>query len=32
MDWNDDLKDKNSASFKDLSSRLEAEVGTVRVK
>lgn len=26
QDWKDDLKDKNSAAFKELSSRLEAEV------
>jgi len=25
-DWNDDLKDKNSAAYKDLSSRLEIEI------
>ena len=26
-DWNDDLKDKKSAVFRDLASRLETEVG-----
>ena len=26
-DWNDDLKDKKSAVFRDLASRLESEVG-----
>ena len=25
-EWNDDLKDKSSDAFKDLSSRLESEV------
>ena len=29
QDWKDDLKDKDSEAFKELSSRLETEVGPV---
>ena len=31
-EWNDDLKDKSSDAFKDLSSRLESEVRLVQTR